>query len=57
MANDIDAFEAEFGVRYVDLECGASGFDLCKLVDADHAQMYLLDMQMDPFTAVQGDGQ
>jgi hypothetical protein len=57
MANDIDAFEAEFGVRYVDLECGASGFDLCKLVAADHAQMYLLDMQMDPFTAVQGDGQ
>jgi hypothetical protein len=57
MANNVDALEAAFGVRCVDLEGGASGFDFCELASADHAQMYLLDLQIDPFTLVLGDGQ
>jgi hypothetical protein len=47
MVDDVDAPETEFGARSVDLEGGASGFDVCeqsKQSTIDHAQMYVLDL-------------
>jgi hypothetical protein len=58
MVDDVNAPEAQFGARGVDLEGGgASGLDFCKLAAVDHSQMYLLALQVDPYIAVLGDGQ
>jgi hypothetical protein len=58
MVNDVNAPEAQFGARGVDLEGGAaSRLDVCKLAAVDHSQMYLLALQLDPYIAVLGDGQ
>jgi hypothetical protein len=58
MVDDVDAPEAQLGVKGVDPDGGApSGMDACKLAAIDHSQMYLIALQVDPYTAVLDDGQ
>ena len=57
MVDDVGAPDAEVGVSGVDPEGGASGVDVCQLAAADHESMYLLDLQVDPYTAELDDGQ
>jgi hypothetical protein len=48
MVDDVDTPKAQFCTRGVDLESGASGFDVCKLAAVDHSQIYFLALQVDP---------
>jgi hypothetical protein len=58
MVDDVDAPEAQLGAKGVDLDGGASsGMDACKLAAIDHSQLYLIALQVDPYTAVLDDGQ
>jgi hypothetical protein len=57
MVNDVDAPEAQLGAKGVDPDGGAaSGLDVCKLAAIDHSQIYLITLQVDPYTAVLVDG-
>jgi hypothetical protein len=60
MVDDVDTSEAQFGTKGVNPEGGAataSGLDVCKLAVIDHSQIYLITLQVDPYTTVLGDGQ
>jgi hypothetical protein len=58
MVDDVDASEAQLGAKGVDLDGGAaSGIDVSKLAAIDHSQLYLIALQVDPYTAVLDDGQ
>jgi hypothetical protein len=58
MVDDVDTPEAQFGAKGVDPKGGVvNGLDVCKLAAVDHSQMYLIALQVDPYTAVLGDGQ
>jgi hypothetical protein len=46
VVDNVDTPKAEFGAR-----------DVCELAVVDHAEIYLLILQVDPYTAVLGDGQ
>jgi hypothetical protein len=56
--DDVDAPEAQLGAKGVDPDGGAaSGMDVYKLAAIDHSQLYLIALQVDPYTAVLDDGQ
>jgi hypothetical protein len=58
MVDNIDAPEAHLGSKGVDTYGdAASGLDVCKLAAVDHSQMYLIALQVDPYTVVLVDGQ
>jgi hypothetical protein len=58
MVDDVDAPEVQLGVKGVDPDGGApSGMDAYKLAAIDHSQLYLIALQVDPYTAVLDDGQ
>jgi hypothetical protein len=58
MVDDVDAPEAQLGAKGVDPDGGASnGMDACKLAAIDYSQLYLIALQVDPYTAVLDDGQ
>jgi hypothetical protein len=58
MVDDVDAPEAQLGAKGVDPDGGApSGMDASKLASIDHSQLYLIALQVDPYTAVLDDGQ
>jgi hypothetical protein len=58
MVDDVDAPEAQLGTKGVDPDGGApSGMDAYKLTTINHSQLYLIALQVDPYTAVLDDGQ
>jgi hypothetical protein len=58
MVDDVDAPEAQLGAKGVDPDGGAaSGLDVYKLEAIDHSQLYLIALQVDPYTSVLDDGQ
>jgi hypothetical protein len=58
MVDDVDALEAQLGAKGVDPDDGsASGLDVCKLAAIDHSQLYLIALEVDPYTVVLVDGQ
>jgi hypothetical protein len=58
MVDNIDAPEAQLGAKGVDPDGGApSDMDACKLAAIDHPQMYLIALQVNPYTAVLDDDQ
>jgi hypothetical protein len=58
MVDDVDAPVAQLGANDVDPDGGAaSGLNVCKLAAVDHSQIYLIALQVDPYTAVLVDGQ
>jgi hypothetical protein len=58
MVGDVEAPEAQLGAKGVDPDGGApSGMDACKLAAIDHSQLYLIALQVDPYTTVLDDGQ
>jgi hypothetical protein len=53
-----ESWSSQLGAKGVDPDGGAtSGLDVCKLAAIDHSQLYLIALQVDPYTAVLDDGQ
>jgi hypothetical protein len=62
MVDDVGAPEVsvvgpEGGSSGVDPKCGSSGVDVCEIAAGDHESMYLLDLEVNPYTAVFDGGQ
>jgi hypothetical protein len=58
MVDDVDAPETQLDAKGVDPDGGApSGMNACKLAAIDHSQLYLIALQVDPYTVVLDDGQ
>jgi hypothetical protein len=58
MVDNVDVPEAQLGAKGVDPDGGVpSGMDACKLAAIDHSELYLIALQVDPYTAVLDDGQ